>query len=501
MRTLFSVFAGVVALIAASVRPAGATSIFVDKDSTALTEDGSARAPYRTITKALERARKIRFGPQGNPDATIVVHVAPSPTPYVGSFGSADPSKERLPLLLNVPKLKLKGGTRLVVGPDGLPTAVVAGTETTLRGDLPQGPRQYFVLVTRTKAKADSGFDVGREMAGNDVEISGFVLQAETGRQLPSALVGVDGVKDFVIRDNALTNGGNGVWTRLASGRIEGNLARDNFTAIFVSGGSKHFPASVNVAGNRVDAAGVAVMAGIGLIGGGETGNRRTNLDVGANPFTHEAPPAVFDRFATPDDVPDMLAADVVGNRVTGYQFGLRCAGYLQDPYGLVAGQDEAAHVKATFRRNSATASSFFGLVVDAAQIGAGDRRSIDMDLSFEDTTLDGLTAPAVFSFWRGPGSFELSMTSPIPFMQPNQFALPNPSFARNSTIKVCGDVTRFFYDNRQDPDPPTNPPPLVNHMTINNVDLTGRWPNSPADLGTEMPVPIPATSHDCTPQ
>jgi len=84
--------------------------------------------------------------------------------------------------------------------------------------------------------------------------------------------------------------------------------------------------------------------------------------------------------------------------------------------------------------------------------------------------------------------------------MQPNQFALPNPSFARNSTIKVCGDVTRFYYDNRQDPDPPTKPPPLDNHMRINNVDLTGRWPNSPADLGAEMPVPIPATSPECQP-
>jgi hypothetical protein len=54
-------------------------------------------------------------------------------------------------------------------------------------------------------------------------------------------------------------------------------------------------------------------------------------------------------------------------------------------------------------------------------------------------------------------------------------FSLPNPTFAHDSTIKACGDVTQFHYDNRQDPDPPTNPAPTNNRLIVNNIELTGK--------------------------
>ena len=54
-------------------------------------------------------------------------------------------------------------------------------------------------------------------------------------------------------------------------------------------------------------------------------------------------------------------------------------------------------------------------------------------------------------------------------------FTQPNPTFAHNSVIEICGDVTQFHFDNRQNPDPPTNPhAPLNNLLTVNNVSLTG---------------------------
>lgn len=63
---------------------AHAQSIFVDKNSTASYEDGSARAPFRTITSGLDLARKIRLGSSEEgikpSPATINVHVAPSLT-------------------------------------------------------------------------------------------------------------------------------------------------------------------------------------------------------------------------------------------------------------------------------------------------------------------------------------------------------------------------------------------------------------------------------------
>src|SRR5262245_45902253 len=112
------VLGSVIGFVLMFTSAAHAESIFVDKNSTASYEDGTARAPFRTITRGLDLARKIRFGSSKEgikpSPATINVHVAPSPTPYVGSFDPAvfdpvspsyDPSKERLPLLLNIPPL------------------------------------------------------------------------------------------------------------------------------------------------------------------------------------------------------------------------------------------------------------------------------------------------------------------------------------------------------------------------------------------------------------
>jgi hypothetical protein len=49
-----------------------------------------------------------------------------------------------------------------------------------------------------------------------------------------------------------------------------------------------------------------------------------------------------------------------------------------------------------------------------------------------------------------------------------------------------------------REPNPPTNPPPLDNHLVVNGVELDGRWPNSAADLGTPMPVVIPPVAAEC---
>ena len=92
----------------------------------------------------------------------------------------------------------------------------------------------------------------------------------------------------------------------------------------------------------------------------------------------------------------------------------------------------------------------------------------VKMDLSFDNTTLEGNGfGPAIFSLWRYAGSSLSGTTMP--------FSMPNPTFAHDSTIKACGDVTRFHYDNRQDPHPPTNPAPTNNRLIVNNIELTGK--------------------------
>jgi len=473
-------------------------SIFVNKNSPVAFEDGSAIAPFRTITRGLELARKIRFGfpAQGIAPSTeiITIIVAPSPTPYVGSFDLAvfdpanpsyDPTKERLPLLLNVPRLKLLGGTHLLPSGDGLPLGVVQGTQTIIRSDRPQTQKQYMIMVTRTVPLASSGFPVSQEMAGDDVTITGFWLQAEAARQLPSALIGFDGVSDFVVRANVLVDSGNGVWTRLSSGTIEGNLSINNTVGFFLTGGSHRFPANLKVTGNRANGNATTV-AGLGVLGAGETGNRRKDLDFGGNKqlFMRIPLPDTFSRTLDPDGVPDSISALVIGNDFSGHsQNGIRSTGYLQDPYNSPPGEDEVANVTATFVGNVTRSNAHYGLTVDAGQIALGDRRIVNMALSFTGNTSEGNgLGPAIFSLWRYAGSASIGTSMP--------FSQPSPTFAHDSRIEACGDVTRFHYDNRQNPDPPTNPVPTNNRLIVNNVELTGLCVGN---CIFEVPVSVPA--------
>src|SRR6266498_3014921 len=101
-------------------------SIFVDAGANP-GGDGSAAAPYRTITDAIAQAREIR---QRKLHSKINVHVAP------GVYSEA------FPIYLNISKLSLRGSTQLIEDDSGLPQdcgpgapalpapCVEAGTET-----------------------------------------------------------------------------------------------------------------------------------------------------------------------------------------------------------------------------------------------------------------------------------------------------------------------------------------------------------------------------------
>ena len=91
---------------------------------------------------------------------------------------------------------------------------------------------------------------------------------------------------------------------------------------------------------------------------------------------------------------------------------------------------------------------------------------------------------PAIFSLWRVGGSIAAESTNP--------FSMPNPTFAHDSSIKVCGNVTKFHFDNRQDPHPPTNPAPTNNQLIVNHVPLTGHCVG--ACFFEVPPLPLPCT-------
>src|SRR5262245_37539638 len=148
-------------------------NIFVDTNSLAVYEDGTARAPFRTVTRGLEQARRIRFDSlaDGVIASDAMIHIQVAAGTYVGSFEPADfdplspsydPSKEKLPLLLHTPGLTLRGETVIVADEDGLPSSIVDGTATIIRPSRAQAQKEYLVMVTRTRARAGSGFPEAR---------------------------------------------------------------------------------------------------------------------------------------------------------------------------------------------------------------------------------------------------------------------------------------------------------------------------------------------------
>ena len=184
--------------------------------SGALDGDGSLANPVRRITDAVERARADR---EGGASEAIQIHVAPGT--YVGSFVAtelmANPEYEVLPIILNVDGLAVLGSTALVRDERGLPTGSAPLSDTILMPDAPMGPNQSLFLIANT---SDGSL-------GNDVTIDGFVLDG-IGGAYPHVPVIVDRVSGFRISNNLIQHGGFGIYTRLASGTVEGNLLRDN---------------------------------------------------------------------------------------------------------------------------------------------------------------------------------------------------------------------------------------------------------------------------------
>ena len=461
-------------------RASQAESIFVDASSAADVPDGSAIAPFKTITQALKLAQKIRFGVPAEgirpSQKTINLHVAAGT--YVGSFApSDDPCLETLPLLLNVPRLKLCGA--LMFDEAG---NIVPGTGTILRASTRQGPKQHLVVVTRTNPIPGSSFPETLEMAGDAVTISGFYIDGwaadgtrpDTVNAQGSALISLDGVTDFVVRENYLTHAGSfGITTRLSSGRIENNLVIANRgIGLNVTAGSETFPARLEIQANRVR----NNLGGVGLLGAAQTENDRADL-FSAHPFRRIPLPKYYDRAHEPEEVPDQLSVHVAGNEFSGSgQFGIRAGGYIRDQYQFhpLDPADETANVSAQFVGNICTANGHYGIVVDAGQIPAANPRKhvVNLDLSFEATVLEANGLATVdgreraggsvyFGFWRYASSISAVAERDLSF-----------KFAHDSTIRISGDITQLNYENRAID--PADGTPTNNTLLVNNDLLAG---------------------------
>jgi hypothetical protein len=434
--------------------------LFVDRDSPSTLEEGTPTAPYRTITRALERARELRYGcptkgivPSGD---EIVIHVRSAAT-HIGSFDPAvfdpgspsfDPTKERLPLLLNISRLQMVGGGELAVDEQGLPVSMAPGTAVTLRADRQQGTKQYLVLVHRSRPLPGCGYPEGFEMAGDDVTIRGFFFDGRAADSrtglFPTAAIGIDRVGAFDVRGNELRNSPNGIWTSQASGQIRENLASANTTLAFiVNGGSTLHPAMVTVSRNRANA---NPSYGLALGGAGETGDGRRDLDLGANAFVN-VPHPVFDRSINPEAIPDTLEARVIGNDLSGNgQGSVRAAAYFAYPYKTAnESQEEIANIVAEIEANICRDNGRHGLVFDSGFTHRADPRrwTATMTLSLGGNQLENNGfGPAYFGFTRYQESINAALGSLNPAN--SQFR-----YLRDSSYDVTADLTDFDHDNR----------------------------------------------------
>src|SRR5688572_30291727 len=142
-------------------RAQDAIAIFVDRQSPP-GGDGSRRAPYPAIARALELAREIRARSR----APIVVRVAP------GEY------EEEFPLYLDVSQLELRGSTQLIEDKDGLPRncgtanavspCIEPGSETVIASATPLATRQVLLAIAPTMNSPSDRV--------SDVTVQGFVV-------------------------------------------------------------------------------------------------------------------------------------------------------------------------------------------------------------------------------------------------------------------------------------------------------------------------------------
>jgi hypothetical protein len=358
MRSWIAVGVGGLLLVAGarvSASPGGGVDYQVSEKGQ-LDGDGSAAKPFRRITDAVAKARSDRASGAIAAGEEIRIHVAAGH--YMGAYAKggdahAEPEFEMLPIILNVPHLRLLGATDLTPDGAGLPVGIKAGTETTIETKEPLPEQGVLILVTRTTEGS----------VGDDVTVSGFVLDGHGGMGGSQTIL-FDRVSGFLLARNVMTGANGGSGARLSSGRIEGNLVQGNDDlGIGVGGGSDVFPADVVVQGNRVTKNRFQGLA-ISVV------PRYLDVPLGGNTL---APPPLDDKFdaANPQDrrkIPNHLKLQVLGNDVSDNKSGgMR---YLVDSPSHYQPKDPAqpitASMELTVTDNTISGNGDYGLIFDA---------------------------------------------------------------------------------------------------------------------------------------
>lgn len=385
--------------------------------------DGSENNPFRRLTDAVAQARLIW---QVNTNSKIEISVKPGT--YVGRHSNTDPNIEDLPIRLDVPNLKLKGSTSMLLDDHDLPTGEIeSGKETLLKADPPLAANQSLLIIE----PADPVLTVqGLEVS----ELSFNIGNA------PSAVLGiaisVESVQDFTIRNNYVTGG---IRTRASSGKIQGNYITEGGAGTVILAGSASSPASVVFRGNR------------------SVNNFNGGLFLNGSAITD----ASFDRLSAV--VKDNDLSDNNTNPNAGQGFGIRIVAVRHDP----PNQGTSGNVTATISRNRIS-NNKLGFSIDAGFPyrtfeGSPDARLHNgtVNLSLEDNEVVGnLQAPALISFTRNSATLIPSQLSQWKYLERSTFDITDPD----------GNLNGYWFDHPVSD--PLDGRTLQNTLSINGVEI-----------------------------
>ncbi len=408
-----------------------------------LVAPGSASADsihFGRLTDALLAVRAIRLsrGELTKANCRVIVDVA-SGTLASSVLASQDPAVERLPFVIDVPAVTVRGAFRMQVDGDGRATGVGSGGAATIIV-----PTPALLPPGGTTAAAEPIFIVNGHPGGSrgdSTVIEGFVFQS--GRDSTATVPGGQGVftmrvENLVVRGNRFDGGfTEEVDLRASSATVERNymVGRAASCSICLGG-----PGAFIVRDNR-------------LVGpGGIPGILSTPV--------HILPvPAIVEQLVLPSS--SLVTGVVVNNDVRGHLFKPVGAGIRVAAVGVGA-PDVAGTSRFTITQNTLTGNTF-GIILEGGWPVAGTGRRGDIEALVSGNTITqscqndvlvtlsrhatGLGQPNPFPSYLRNSLYTLTLGTETPW---SSVWVAHPAgFGNALTVngEVMDNITRTAYD------------------------------------------------------
>ena len=448
---------------------------------------GSAQVPCRRITDALARARQIRFEQMLEPDyseATVrPIEIVIAPGSYAGTFGdNPDGTLEEYPLLINVPRVALRGATRLELNELGRPNVVLQADGSTLEAaddrvntvlrmrlaEVRQS-NEYVVLVLPTTRLATGQRSSG---AGATVEGLTFDVGPSAGN---GAVLAADRAPGLAMRGCAFAVTG-AMELANSSGRVEANLFyRGPGTALLVRGIDGSQPEGIVIRDNTSIGKPTGGLSLVASQYDGTVGvNGNSIYDLGRHASEFQVEPLAMAPFTSAHVLVENNRFAEAGLASPIQGFGVRVSG--------TDGQDQAqaatGTLNVTLRRNELT-NNRDGLVLDGGfpYRSAGGAWTMNIHLALEDNTVAGNSRSS------GTVTFTRHQTALAPNAGQNALALFK--YAESSTFEIAdpaGSVAGMLVDHLvQDP---------LSGTLLNNTFVYNGYVVAPPVRSCAFPVP-----------